>query len=56
MGGRLAAEKFISTGCRNVIYIRNGSNLEGETLKRGKAFVDTCMQGGVEATRMERNI
>lgn len=53
MGGRLAAEKFISTGCRNVIYIRNGSNLEGETLKRGKAFVDTCMQGGVEATRMD---
>ena len=47
MGGRLAAEKFISTGCRNVIYIRNGSNLEGETLKRGKAFVDTCMQGGL---------
>lgn len=53
MGGRLAAQKFIDTGCKNVIYIRNGSNLEGETLKRGKSFMETCMDGGVTATRMD---
>ncbi len=52
-GGRLAAEKLIETGCKRVIYIRNGSNLEGETLKRGKAFMDTCASSGVEAVRMD---
>lgn len=48
MGGRLAAQKFIATGCRNVIYIRNGSNLEGETLKRGEAFAEACLQAGIQ--------
>lgn len=48
MGGRLAAQKFIATGCRNVIYIRNGSNLEGETLKRGEAFAEACIQAGIQ--------
>ncbi len=52
-GGRLAAEKLIATGCKRVIYIRNGSNLEGETLKRGKAFMEACERGGVEAVRMD---
>lgn len=52
-GGRLAAEKLIETGCKRVIYIRNGSNLEGETLKRGKAFMETCANSGVEAFRMD---
>ncbi len=52
-GGRLAAEKLIETGCKRVIYIRNGSNLEGETLKRGKAFMETCENSGVEAFRMD---
>ena len=52
-GGRLAAQKFIDTGCRSVIYIRNGSRLAGETLKRGGAFTHTCAQAGVEASQMD---
>lgn len=52
-GGQLAAKKLIETGCKRVIYLRNGSNLEGETLKRGKAFLKTCADSGVEAIRMD---
>jgi len=52
-GGRLAAEKLISSGCKHVIYLRNGSNLMGETLKRGKAFLETCDKAGVQAVRMD---
>ena len=48
-GGRLAAQQFIKTGCRNVIYIRNGSNLENETLKRGQAFLEACRKAGLSA-------
>lgn len=53
MGGRLAAQKFIDTGCRNVVYIRNGSHLLGETLKRGKSFMDVCEQAGINASSMD---
>lgn len=53
MGGRLAAEKFIQTGCHHVVYIRNGSKLEGETLKRGASFMKTCKDAGIEATTMD---
>ncbi len=52
-GGKLAALKLIETGCKRVVYIRNGSNLEGETLKRGKAFMDTCALYNIEAVRMD---
>lgn len=52
-GGKLAAEKFIETGCRNVAYIRNGSNLENETLKRGQSFLNACRKAGVEAVQIE---
>ncbi len=50
MGGRLAAEKFIKTGCHRVVYIRNGSKLEGETLKRGASFIKSCSEAGIEAS------
>lgn len=49
VGGRLAAEKFIKTGCRRVVYIWTGSKLEGETLKRGTSFLKTCNDAGIEA-------
>ena len=52
-GGRLAAQQFIKTGCRNVIYIRNGSNLENETLKRGQAFLEACRKAGLSAEAMD---
>lgn len=46
-GGELAAEKMISTGSKNLIYIRNGSEISGETLKRGEGFRDYCKAHGV---------
>ncbi len=52
-GGRLAAEKFIETGCRSVVYIRNGSNLENETLKRGRSFLNVSQKAGLEASQIE---
>ena len=52
-GGRLAAQQFIKTGCRNVIYIRNGSNLENETLKRGQAFLEACRKAGLSAEALD---
>ncbi len=52
MGGELAARKFIDTGCRSVIYIHNGSLLEGETLKRGHTFLNTCRQAGIRSTEI----
>jgi LacI family transcriptional regulator len=41
-GGELAAEKLIETGCKNLLYFRSGSNIEGETLKRASGFTDYC--------------
>lgn len=46
-GGELAAEKMISTGSRNLLYLRTGSEISGETLKRGKGFEDYCKAHGV---------
>ncbi len=52
-GGKLAAEKFIETGCKNVIYIRTGSNISGETLKRRSGFIQTCEKSEVQYCCMD---
>lgn len=62
-GGKLAAEKLIRTGCKNIIYIRAGSNIRGETLKRRNGFIHACEKSGIhfccmefgEETTIERN-
>lgn len=41
-GGKLAAETLVKKGCKSLIYIRSGSNLNSETLKRKTGFVDYC--------------
>lgn len=46
-GGEIAAEKLISSGCKNLLYIRTGSNIEGETLKRKIGFEATCKKKNV---------
>ncbi len=51
MGGRLAAEKFIQTGCKKVIYIRSGSTMEeSEPFKRGVYFNKTCREAGIDVS------
>ncbi len=52
-GGRLAAEKLIETGSRNIVYIRSGSKISGETLKRGSGFIDACEKTGVHYRCLE---
>jgi LacI family transcriptional regulator len=41
-GGRIAAEKLIEIGCKNLAFIRTGSNIYGETYKRKIGFIDFC--------------
>lgn len=46
-GGETAAQKMISTGSRHLLYIRSGSSIPGETMKRGLGFIDYCKSKGV---------
>ncbi len=43
-GGRLAAERLIAGGSSSLLFIRSGSNLSSETLKRGKGFEAMCRE------------
>ncbi len=46
-GGELAAQTMIDTGSRRLIYIRTGSTLNSETLKRGQGFKEMCKKNGL---------
>lgn len=46
-GGRLAAEKLIELGCRNLAFLRTGSANPSETDRRGDGFVATCQMRGI---------
>ena len=52
-GGEIAARKMISTGSRNLIYIRSGSTIPGETMKRGLGFSDYCKSKGVSCEMLD---
>lgn len=41
-GGRLAAQKLVENGCRNLAFLRIGSALASETNKRKDGFVAAC--------------
>ena len=41
-GGRLAAEKLVENGCRNLAFMRIGSRLTNEPNKRKDGFVNAC--------------
>lgn len=41
-GGRIAAEKLIENGCRNLAFLRIGSRLTNEPNKRKDGFVNAC--------------
>lgn len=41
-GGRLAAQKLVENGCRNLAFLRTGSSLPSETNKRRDGFVAEC--------------
>ena len=46
-GGRIAAKKLIEIGCKNVAFIRTGSNIYGETYKRKTGFIDVCEENKI---------
>lgn len=41
-GGELAVERLAFGGCKKLLFIRSGSHLSSETLKRGKGFASMC--------------
>ena len=41
-GGRLAAEKLVENGCRNLAFMRIGSRLTNEPNKRKDGFISAC--------------
>lgn len=49
-GGRLAAEKLVEGGCRNLAFLRIGSRLTNEPNKRKDGFVGACENMGVPYT------
>lgn len=54
-GGRMAAEKLISLGCRHLAYLRTGSAQPGETEKRGAGFESECQAQGVPYDKLRLN-
>lgn len=46
-GGRLAAEKLVENGCRNLAFIRTGSRITSEPNKRKDGFINACEDLGV---------
>lgn len=49
-GGRLAAEKLVEGGCRNLAFLRIGSKLTNEPNKRKDGFASACELLGVSCT------
>ncbi|MBR0462916.1 MAG: LacI family DNA-binding transcriptional regulator [Clostridia bacterium] len=47
-GGRIAAERLTALGCRRPLFLRLGSDVPGETDKRGAGFVTYCQINGVD--------
>ena len=49
-GGRLAAQKLVENGCRNLAFLRIGSRLTNEPNKRKDGFIAACEELGVPYT------
>lgn len=47
-GGVIAGEKLIELGCKNLLFLRIGSNLYGEVEKRCFGFELACQVAGVQ--------
>ena len=49
-GGRLAAQKLVENGCKNLAFFKIGSKLPNEPSKRKDGFVSACEELGVPYT------
>ena len=54
-GGSIAAEKLIELGCVKPLFLRIGSQVIGETDKRGAGFTAACEMRGVDYTAQRFN-
>ena len=46
-GGKLAAEKLIEAGCKNIAYIGRGSKIDNATRKRKEGFISYCTENNI---------
>ena len=46
-GGKLAAEKLIESGCKNLAYIGRGSKIDNATRKRKEGFISYCEEKNI---------
>ena len=46
-GGKLAAEKLIESGCKNLAYIGRGSKIDNATRKRKEGFINYCEEKNI---------
>lgn len=53
-GGQLAAEKLLELGCKRLLFLRIGSEVPGESDKRGDGFEFYCRQKGADCTALRR--
>lgn len=54
-GGALAANKLIELGCKKPLFLRIGSQVIGETDKRGAGFTAACEMKGADFTAQRFN-
>lgn len=52
-GGEIAAERLIAGGSKNLMFIRSGSTLNSETLKRGQGFESMCRKKKINYTMLD---
>ena len=53
-GGQLAAAKLLELGCRKLLFLRIGSEVPGESDKRGDGFESYCRQKNADCTALRR--
>lgn len=53
LGGKLAAEKLISNGCKNILQFTGDTNILSPALERHTVFADVCKQNNVNCITYE---
>ncbi len=46
-GGQIAASRLVQLGCHKLLFCRTGSDVPGETDKRGSGFENWCQANGI---------
>ena len=54
-GGQMAAEKLIELGCRKLLFLRIGPEIQSEADRRGPGFEDVCRRMGADFQSVKIN-